>query len=185
MSIRDSDAAFADDDNICKPPVKRSKKSRRVEPVSLGRITPPSEPQMPLKSASESQSAHSGAQQTLPEPLNVIIPIGGIGSRFQKEGYRFPKPLINIAGRPMLCWLIERLSLERHDTLWVAVNEVIDQEFQVGQLIRKWFPKIDTRLLPLKYLTKGATETVGQFPYYSLASWLTHGVHSYSSSRKI
>lgn len=25
------------------------------------------------------------------EPINVVIPIGGVGSRFAKEGYRFPK----------------------------------------------------------------------------------------------
>src|SRR6201999_4655424 len=58
-----------------------------------------------------------------PEALNIIIPIGGIGSRFQKEGYRFPKPLINIVGRPMICWLIERLTIQPQDTLWVAINE--------------------------------------------------------------
>jgi choline kinase len=93
-------------------------------------------------------------------PLNIIIPIGGIGSRFQKEGYRFPKPLINIVGRPMICWLIERLSLRPQDTLWIAVNEGFDNDFQIGQLMKKWFPRFDIRLLLLTYLTKGAAETV-------------------------
>lgn len=94
------------------------------------------------------------------DALNIIIPIGGIGSRFQTEGYRFPKPLINIVGRPMIAWLIERLSIQPHDTVWIAINEEIDNEFHVGQLMRKWFPKHDIRLLRLNYLTKGATETV-------------------------
>lgn len=94
------------------------------------------------------------------DALNVIIPIGGIGSRFQTEGYRFPKPLINIVGRPMIAWLIERLSIQPHDTVWIAINEEIDNEFHVSQLMRKWFPKHDIRLLRLNYLTKGATETV-------------------------
>jgi len=96
------------------------------------------------------------------EDLNIVLPIGGIGSRFSKEGYRFPKPLINIVGKPMICWLIERLSIRTDDTLWVAVNENIDNEFQVGQLLRKWFPKLDIRLLRLGYLTQGAVETVRQ-----------------------
>jgi len=30
------------------------------------------------------------------DSINIIIPMGGIGSRFRNEGYRFPKPLINI-----------------------------------------------------------------------------------------
>jgi hypothetical protein len=94
------------------------------------------------------------------ENLNVIIPLGGVGSRFQKEGYRFPKPLINIVAKPMICWLIERLTLRQGDTLWIAVNDSVEEEFQLTQLMRKWFPNLDVRLVYLHYLTKGATETV-------------------------
>ncbi|KAF2435426.1 protein phosphatase 2A A subunit [Tothia fuscella] len=94
------------------------------------------------------------------EDLNVIIPIGGIGSRFQQEGYRFPKPLINIVGKPMLCWLIERLSLRQTDTLWIAINDKVDDEFQIGQLMRKYFPKLKIQLLRLVHMTKGSTETL-------------------------
>lgn len=97
---------------------------------------------------------------TAREPLNVIIPIGGIGSRFAKKGYRYPKPLINIVGRPMLLWLIDNLSLTPQDTLWMAVNEDVDDEFRIGQLVAKTFPKIDFRLLRLRHLTRGACETV-------------------------
>lgn len=94
------------------------------------------------------------------EPINVIIPIGGIGSRFAKMGYRYPKPLINIVGRPMLLWLIDNLSLKPGDTLWMAINEEVDDEFRIGQLINKTFSKIDFRLLRLRHQTKGASETV-------------------------
>jgi hypothetical protein len=100
-----------------------------------------------------------------PEPLNVVIPIGGIGSRFAKQGYRYPKPLINIVGRPMLLWLIDNLSLRSGDTLWMAVNEDIDNEFRIGQLVMKTFPNIDFRLLRLRHQTKGASETVGVILY--------------------
>lgn len=31
------------------------------------------------------------ADRRLQDALNVVIPIGGIGSRFAREGYRFPK----------------------------------------------------------------------------------------------
>ncbi|KAM0324836.1 hypothetical protein ACHAQA_007802 [Verticillium albo-atrum] len=94
------------------------------------------------------------------EPINVIIPIGGIGSRFANEGYRYPKPLINIVGRPMLLWLIDNLSLKSGDTLWMAINEDVDDEFRIGQLVSKTFPKIDFRLLRLRHQTKGASETL-------------------------
>ncbi len=102
------------------------------------------------------------------EPINVIIPIGGIGSRFAKQGYRYPKPLINIVGRPMLLWLIDNLSIKPGDTLWMAVNEEMDDEFRIGELIKKTFPKIDFRLLRLRHQTKGASETVSSiYPSYT------------------
>ncbi|RDW84824.1 capsule biosynthesis phosphatase [Coleophoma cylindrospora] len=94
------------------------------------------------------------------DALNVIVPIGGIGSRFAREGYRFPKPLINIVGRPMILWMIDNLSLKAGDTLWMAINEEVDDEFRIGQLVAKSFPKIDFRLLRLRHQTKGASETL-------------------------
>jgi len=94
------------------------------------------------------------------DPINVIIPIGGIGSRFAKEGYRYPKPLVNIVGRPMLLWLVDNLSLRPCDTLWMAMNEEVDDEFRLGQLIAKTYSKIDFRPLRLRHQTKGASETV-------------------------
>jgi len=94
------------------------------------------------------------------DPINVIIPIGGIGSRFAKQGYRYPKPLVNIVGRPMLLWLVDNLSLRPCDTLWMAMNEEVDDEFRLGQLIAKTYSKIDFRPLRLRHQTKGASETV-------------------------
>ncbi|PNS19649.1 Mannose-1-phosphate guanyltransferase [Sphaceloma murrayae] len=105
-------------------------------------------------------STASTSRTRLTEGLNIIIPMGGIGSRFQREGYRFPKPLIKIVGRPMLCWLVERLKTTSQDTIWLAVNEDVEQEFQIGQLMKKWFPNLDSRVLKLPYLTHGAAETL-------------------------
>lgn len=93
-------------------------------------------------------------------PLNVIIPIGGNGTRFSKQGYRYPKPLINMVGRLMLLWIIDRLSLRPCDTLWVASNKDIDDNFQVGQLLAKSYTKMDIRVVRLLHQTKGAAETV-------------------------
>ncbi|KAI3531465.1 capsule biosynthesis phosphatase [Colletotrichum paranaense] len=110
-----------------------------------------------IKAAANGAAANGDVNH---EPINVIIPIGGIGSRFAKEGYRYPKPLINIVGRPMLLWLIDNLSLKPGDTLWMAINEEVDDEFRIGQLVSKTFSKIDFRLLRLRHQTKGASETL-------------------------
>ena len=42
--------------------------------------------------------------------LNVLIPMAGAGSRFEKAGYTFPKPLIDVNGRPMIQVVVENLG---------------------------------------------------------------------------
>jgi dTDP-glucose pyrophosphorylase len=43
--------------------------------------------------------------------MNVIIPMAGLGSRFTQAGYTFPKPLIEVHGKPMIQIVIENLGL--------------------------------------------------------------------------
>jgi len=44
--------------------------------------------------------------------LNVLIPMAGAGSRFEKMGYSFPKPLIDVKGHPMIQVVINNLNFE-------------------------------------------------------------------------
>jgi len=57
-----------------------------------------------------------GEQQTIPawrdETLNVLIPMAGAGSRFQQAGYTFPKPLIDVKGKPMIQLVVENLNIK-------------------------------------------------------------------------
>ena len=46
--------------------------------------------------------------------LNVIIPMAGLGSRFQKVGYKEPKPLINVNGKPMVQFVVEAMNIDAH-----------------------------------------------------------------------
>lgn len=42
--------------------------------------------------------------------MNILIPMAGEGSRFSKEGYTFPKPLIDVNGKPMIQAVVENLD---------------------------------------------------------------------------
>lgn len=44
--------------------------------------------------------------------LNVLIPMAGAGSRFEKAGYTFPKPLIEVNKKPMIQVVIENLNID-------------------------------------------------------------------------
>jgi dTDP-glucose pyrophosphorylase len=44
--------------------------------------------------------------------MNILIPMAGEGSRFKKEGYTFPKPLIEVDGKPMIQCVVENLDFD-------------------------------------------------------------------------
>ena len=44
--------------------------------------------------------------------LNVLIPMAGAGSRFATAGYTFPKPLIEVNGKPMIQVVVNNLNID-------------------------------------------------------------------------
>jgi HAD superfamily hydrolase (TIGR01509 family) len=46
------------------------------------------------------------------DKLNVLIPMAGAGSRFETAGYTFPKPLIEVNGKPMIQVVVENLNID-------------------------------------------------------------------------
>jgi NDP-sugar pyrophosphorylase family protein len=44
--------------------------------------------------------------------MKILIPMAGEGSRFAKEGYTFPKPLIDVKGKPMIQTVVENLDFD-------------------------------------------------------------------------
>jgi dTDP-glucose pyrophosphorylase len=43
--------------------------------------------------------------------MNVLIPMAGAGSRFANNGYSFPKPLIDVYGKPMIQIVIDNINI--------------------------------------------------------------------------
>jgi len=48
----------------------------------------------------------------------IIIPIGGIGQRFKENGYKKPKALINIYGKPIISYLLDNLNTDNIDYIF-------------------------------------------------------------------
>lgn len=44
--------------------------------------------------------------------MKILIPMAGEGSRFRKEGYQFPKPLIDVGGKPMIQRVVQNLDFD-------------------------------------------------------------------------
>ena len=52
----------------------------------------------------------------------IIIPIGGTGERFKENGYKKPKALINIYGKPIISYLLDNLNTAKKKgwiTIWI------------------------------------------------------------------
>jgi hypothetical protein len=56
--------------------------------------------------------SHMSTPKWKDEKLNVLIPMAGAGSRFEKAGYTFPKPLIEVNGVPMIQVVVNNLNIE-------------------------------------------------------------------------
>lgn len=92
--------------------------------------------------------------------LNVVIPMGGRGESFREAGYAFPKPLIKIAGRPMLLHLLDNLQLRSGDIVWMIVPAGLFIQYEADLDIQRQYPQVEVRVVPFKVHTNGAVETL-------------------------
>lgn len=89
--------------------------------------------------------------------MNIIIPLGGKGERFRKEGYTDPKPLIKVLGKEILFHVIDNLNICENDKIFIIYNIELDDD-NFSEIITTKYPEI--KLIKLMHDTKGAAETV-------------------------
>ena len=89
--------------------------------------------------------------------MNVMIPLGGIGSRFQKEGYQKAKPFVRVLGKEMILWVIENLRLGEEDTLVIVYNPKFMDMSESMEMVQDMTSCV---LVALPRATLGAAETV-------------------------
>jgi len=58
--------------------------------------------------------------------MKILIPMAGEGSRFVKEGYTFPKPLIDVNGKPMIQTVVENLDFNA-DYIFIVRTSHLDK----------------------------------------------------------
>ncbi len=79
---------------------------------------------------------------------HLVMPMGGAGSRFYKNGYMQPKPLIEIQGRPFLYW--SAMSIKKYvdieDLTFVVLRQHID-EFGIDGVIKTYFPDANIEVI--------------------------------------
>lgn len=73
--------------------------------------------------------------------IHLIMPMGGAGSRFQKEGFKVPKPLITIHNKPFFYWATKSIEkfVDIEDLTFVVLKEHVEN-FNIDNEILKEFP---------------------------------------------
>ena len=87
--------------------------------------------------------------------MNVLIPMAGAGSRFEKAGYSFPKPLIDIGGKPMIQVVTENLNIDARHIYIVQKNHY--EKYNLKYLLNLISP--DCEIVQVDSVTDGAACT--------------------------
>lgn len=87
--------------------------------------------------------------------LNILIPMAGAGSRFAKEGYKLPKPLIDVNGKPMIQHVVDNLNCEAHFIF--VVQEEHYEKYNLGSYLELIAPGCD--IVKTNGVTEGAACT--------------------------
>jgi len=88
--------------------------------------------------------------------MNIIIPLGGKGERFSKNGYTQPKPLITIFEKCMIEYVLDNLVNLDNNKVFIIYNTKLD-DYNFTEYISKKYPFI--QLIKIND-TSGAVETL-------------------------
>lgn len=87
--------------------------------------------------------------------MNVLIPMAGRGSRFASQGYTFPKPLIEVKGKPMIQVVVENLNIKANYTFIVQKEHY--EKYSLNYLLPLIAPNCN--IVQVDGITEGAACT--------------------------
>ncbi len=91
--------------------------------------------------------------------MKIVIPMAGRGSRFVDKGVHMPKPIIPIAGRPMVAWAFESLKgLPSSQVIFIALEEH-EEQYDVTKILKE-ISGPDTEVLLIPDVTDGQLCTI-------------------------
>ena len=87
--------------------------------------------------------------------MNILIPMAGAGSRFQKAGYTFPKPLVEVNGKPMIQTVVENLNIDAKHIFIVQKSH--NEQYNLRHLLSLISPNCE--IVTVDTMTEGAACT--------------------------
>ncbi len=90
--------------------------------------------------------------------INIVVPMAGHGSRFSKAGYTLPKPLIPVAGVPMIKGVIANLTPQIPHRFIFICQATHLANYGLSENLRQWAK--NCVILSVDSVTEGAACTV-------------------------
>ncbi|MDA9645452.1 HAD-IA family hydrolase [Candidatus Actinomarina] len=87
--------------------------------------------------------------------LNVLVPLAGAGSRFSEKGYVFPKPLVEIKGKPMIEVVVNNLNIDANFIFIVQKEHV--EKYNIDKMLK--LIKNNSEIVVIDGITEGAACT--------------------------
>lgn len=81
----------------------------------------------------------------------LILPMAGAGSRFSKEGFTTPKPLLDVEGLPMVIQSVEQLP-KTSNKIFIGQNTHF-KEYGIDKIIKNHFK--EANIIGIDYITEG------------------------------
>ena len=88
--------------------------------------------------------------------MNVLIPMAGNGSRFAQAGYTFPKPLIEVHGKPMIQVVVDNLAVDANFIF--VVQKSHREKYNLDSMLSLICP--GCKIVEVDGITEGAACTV-------------------------
>ena len=103
----------------------------------------------------------ASASAATAKPIQLLFPMGGLGTRFADVGIPTPKPLIPVDGKPMILKAISSFDALAQSGVPIVSVFIVraqhEQQFGLATLLREAVPT--ARIVLLDHDTRGAVET--------------------------
>lgn len=94
--------------------------------------------------------------------IDIVITMGGLGSRFRKQGFKVPKYMIEVRGRTLFEWSLMSLDGYKEDVNQYVFVVMKDEDTDVREFIREKCLSLgiqNYKVVILDYLTDGQATT--------------------------
>jgi NDP-sugar pyrophosphorylase family protein len=72
--------------------------------------------------------------------IQIVIPMSGFGERFRRAGYKVPKPLIEIDGKPIIAYVIEMFPKETNFLFICNEDHLANNEYRMREILSQYCP---------------------------------------------